>query len=98
MATAVQMMALPKYQLEWVAAHLGHTMDIHKNVYRQQIDSVELSKITKLMFLVDHGKMGDVAGLNLDEVDEFLKKDDVFKVVEKDDYRVRFVIPQFVNL
>lgn len=72
------MMALPKYQLNWVADHLGHNLEIHRKYYRQPIDSVETAKITKLMYLVDHCKMQHVQGMDLDTVDEYLSKDNMF--------------------
>lgn len=34
LATVIQVMALPKYQKNWVAEHLGHTMAVHGKHYR----------------------------------------------------------------
>ena len=89
LATAIQVMALPKYQLNWVAEHLGHNLEIHKKYYRQSIDTVETAKLTKLMFLADHGKMDDVRGMNLDTIDTYLSKDELFNHVHLADYEVR---------
>ena len=86
LATVIQTMALPKYQLNWVASHLGHNLDVHKQYYRQPLDSVEVAKISKLMFLADHCKMNNVKGLNLDSVDEFLDGDKLFQSIVPGDY------------
>lgn len=88
MATVVQVLALPKYQLSWVADHLSHDLSIHKKHYRQESDSVELTKIAKLMYLVDHDKMHEVVGKDLDSIDEFLSKEEIFKDIDVDDYEV----------
>lgn len=86
LATVIQVMALPKYQLNWVAEHLGHSREVHDKYYKQSLDSVEIAKISKLMFLVDHCKMNAVQGMNLDNVDTFLENDDIFKSVNPSDY------------
>jgi hypothetical protein len=86
MATVIQVRALPKYQMEWVAQHLSHDLTTHKKHYRQQSDSVELAKISKLMYLVDNNKIHSVVGKDLDTVGEFLSKEDIFKNVDSDDY------------
>ena len=88
LATVIQVMALPRYQHQWVAQHLGHTEAVHEKFYRQSLDSVEVAKISKLMFLVDHCKMNQVQGMDLDNIDTFLEKEDVFKSVDKTDYAV----------
>ena len=81
-------MSLPKYQNKWVAQHLGHSPEVHLKHYRQSLDSVELAKISKLMYLVDHCKMKDAVGKDLDSIDELLAKEDIFKSVTQEDYDV----------
>ena len=76
-ATALQMMELPKYQKSWVAEHLGHSLEIHGKYYRMPLESVETAKITKLMYLIDHCKMNEVRGLNLNEVDTVISRDKI---------------------
>lgn len=60
--------------------------------YRQSLDSVETAKISKLMFLVDHCKMNQVQGMDLDTVEAFLEKDVLFQSVAPDDYEVYIYI------
>lgn len=73
MATVIQVMALPKYQLQWVADHLGHNMEVHAKYYRQSIESVETAKIAKLMYMIDNQKLKDLKGRDLDSIDEFFE-------------------------
>lgn len=86
MATAIQMMALPKYQLEWVAEHLGHDLAIHKKFYRQSIDTVETTKIAKVMHLVDNCKMHEAVGLNIEDIDQLVSQQDLERGTEPEDY------------
>lgn len=86
LATVIQVMALPKYQTKWVAEHLGHSLEVHGKHYRQSLDTVEVAKISKLMYLVDHCKMNSVQGMNLDSIDNYLEKEDIMKSVNADDY------------
>ena len=84
--TALQMMELPKYQKSWVAEHLGHSLEIHGKYYRMPLDSVETAKITKLLYLIDHCKMNEVRGLNLNEVDTVISRDRILQSSEESDY------------
>ncbi len=90
LATVLQVMALPKYQSKWVAGHLGHSMEIHAKYYRQNLDSVGLAKISKIMYLTDHGKMHEVIGKDLDSIDQFLSKEELFKGIGPEDYSVKY--------
>ena len=80
------MMELPKHQKAWVAEHLGHSLDVHGKYYRMPLDSVETAKITKLMYLMDHCKMNEVRGLNLNEVDTVITRDRILQCTDERDY------------
>ena len=41
------------------------------------------------MYCVDHGKMAYVQGINLDTVDQFLSKEELFTGIDDADYAVR---------
>ena len=81
-----QMMELPKHPKAWVAEHLGHSLDVHGKYYRMPLDSVETAKITKLMYLMDHCKMNEVRGLNLNEVDTVITRDRILQCTDERDY------------
>jgi hypothetical protein len=79
-------MELPKHQKQWVADHLGHSMAVHGQFYRLPMDSVETAKITKLMYLIDHCKMSQVKGMDLNQVDDVLEGEIFLGNTEKQDY------------
>ena len=85
LATVIQVMALPKYQMKWVAEHLGHNLEVHAKYYRQSIESVEVAKISKLMYLVDGANMQNLKGMDLDTIDEFIDEHNPAGTQEKQD-------------
>ena len=85
MATVIQVMALPDYQMKWVAQHLGHSTAVHDQYYKQPLDSVEVAKISKLMYLVDNCHMHSVKGKDLDSIDTFLDASEDFNATLPND-------------
>ena len=59
MATAAQFLNLPQHQRTWVADFLGHDLRVHDKYYRMHTDAVNLAKVTKLLYMVDSGKLED---------------------------------------
>lgn len=41
--------------MEWVVSHLGHSIDIHKEFYRQTSADIERMQIAKLLLIQDYG-------------------------------------------
>ncbi|XP_072049953.1 uncharacterized protein [Amphiura filiformis] len=68
-ATVAQILSLQSHHLEWVAGHLGHNVDIHKDFYRVQENTIELCKVSKLLIAIDSGQMGEWAGKTLDDIE-----------------------------
>ncbi len=68
-ATVAQVLSLKSHHLEWVAGHLGHNVNIHKDFYRVQENTIELCKVSKLLIAIDCGQMGEWAGKTLDEIE-----------------------------
>ena len=54
--------------MEWVADHLGHTLDVEKTYYRLMSSTIEKAKVAKLLILADEGRVEDFKGKNLDEI------------------------------
>lgn len=52
-----------------MAKHLGHNILVHRQYYRLQEDVVELSKVSKLLLMLDQGKIKDFVGKSLDDID-----------------------------
>ena len=68
MATVAQISDLNSNEIEWLANHLGHNVDIHQEYYRLHDNAVELSKVGYLLLAVDSGKGGAFKGKRLDEI------------------------------
>ena len=57
MATGAHFLNLPQHQRTWVANFPGHDLRIHDTYYRMHTDAVNLAKVTKLLYMVDSGKL-----------------------------------------
>ena len=73
LATAAQFLDLPQHQRQWVANFLGHDLAVHDKYYRMHTDAVCLAKMTKLLCLVDSGKLKDSYQMNLDTIQPTLE-------------------------
>ena len=67
-ATVAQIIDLERNELEWLANHLGHNLDVHKQYYRLSDSAVELAKVSRLLMAVDAGKGKELLGKKLDEI------------------------------
>lgn len=63
----IQVMSLNNAQMEWVAEHLGHSLDVEKQYYRMTSSTIEKAKIAKLLILADKGQVPK--NQTLDEID-----------------------------
>jgi hypothetical protein len=55
-------------ELEWLCQHLGHSVQIDKNFYRQHEGIVEIAKVGKLLMAVEAGKVANFSGKKLCEI------------------------------
>jgi len=67
-STVAQILNLEKGEVEWLANHLGHDLDVHKSFYRLHESTVELSKVSRLLLAVDSGCVSEYSGKKLSEV------------------------------
>ena len=67
-ATVSQILDLNKNEMEWLAQHMGHDLDVHKNYYRLQDHTIELAKISKLLLAIDEGNGRQFMGRKLDDI------------------------------
>ena len=67
-STVAQIIDLEKGELEWLANHLGHDLEVHKSFYRLHESTVELSKVSPLLMAVDSGCTAQYSGKSLEEV------------------------------
>jgi len=67
-STVAQIIHLEKGELEWLANHLGHDLEVHKSFYRLHESTVELSKVSRLLLAVDSGSTAKFSGKSLAKV------------------------------
>ncbi len=68
-ATVSQILDLKETQLEWLANHLGHSVQIHRDYYRLSEPTLELTKVAKLLLAIEKGQTGNFIGKTLDEIE-----------------------------
>ena len=73
MATAAQLLNLPQHQMTWGADFLGHDLRVHDKYCRMHTDAVNLAKVTKLLYMVDSGKLEDAYSKDLDTLQPTLE-------------------------
>ena len=54
--------------MDWLARHLGHDINVHREFYRKHDSTIELAKVSKLLLAVDCGKVSHLAGQKLDDI------------------------------
>lgn len=58
-------------ELEWLANHLGHSIDVHRNFYRLPENTIQLAKVGKyLMALESEGGAVKYKGKSLEDITE----------------------------
>ena len=67
-ATVSQIIHMEGNELEWLAAHLGHNINVHKKYYRLSDSTIELAKVSKLLLAIDEGNGAKFVGKTLDEI------------------------------
>jgi hypothetical protein len=55
--------------MEWVATHLGNTMNVERTYNRVMSSTIEKAKIAKILLLVENGEVNQFLGKKLDEID-----------------------------
>lgn len=69
LATLTQILNLTKSELEQLADHLGHNIDVHKKYYRLPQEVLFLAKVSKVLMAADSGKISKYKGKSLEEMD-----------------------------
>ena len=67
-ATVSQIADLDETQLRWLADHLGHNLDVHREFYRLRDSTIELSKVSRVLLAMDEGKGKDFSGKKLSDI------------------------------
>ncbi|CAH1163346.1 unnamed protein product, partial [Phaedon cochleariae] len=67
-ATVCQVFNLKENECDWLARHLGHDIRVHREFYRLHENTVELTKVSRLLLAVDQGKAHTFAGKSLEDI------------------------------
>ena len=67
-ATMAQVLNLRENELDLLAGFMGHNLDVHRNFYRLPENTLQVAKISKLLLLMEKGKLQEFKGCNLDEI------------------------------
>ncbi|CAG9824529.1 unnamed protein product [Phaedon cochleariae] len=67
-ATVFQVFNLKENECDWLARHLGHDIRVHREYYRLHENTVELTKVSRLLLAVDQGKAHTLAGKSSEEI------------------------------
>lgn len=68
-ATVSQVISLDKEELEWIADHLGHSIEVHRDFYRLQESTLEMCKVSKLLMAVENGSIHKLVGKKLSDIE-----------------------------
>ena len=66
LATIAQVMNLRESEMDMLASHMGHDLAIHRQYYRLQDSTIELSKIARLLMSTE----GPLREFNQDDEDD----------------------------
>ncbi|PAA76011.1 hypothetical protein BOX15_Mlig016835g4 [Macrostomum lignano] len=68
-ATVSQILELNENELGWLSRHLGHSLQVHHTFYRIHERTIELAKVGKLMLAIESGKLDQLKGKKLEEIE-----------------------------
>ena len=68
LATVTQVMQLDNQQLEWVANHLGHSIDVHRSFYRLPNELLQVAKVSQLLLASEQGRIHQYADRTLQDI------------------------------
>ena len=68
-ATVSQLISLEKEELEWLADHLGHSIEVHREFYRLQESTLEICKVSKLLMAIESGAIHKLVGKKLSDIE-----------------------------
>ncbi|XP_033106284.1 uncharacterized protein LOC117108395 [Anneissia japonica] len=86
LATLSQILGLKNHELEQLANHMGHDVRTHREYYRLLVETVLLTKMSKLLHIADSGKMHEFKGKSLEDID--VAPDEVVPSLDEDDDEV----------
>ena len=67
-ATVCQLFDLKEGEMEWLANHMGHELNIHRDFYRLHESTVEIAKVSRVLMAIDAGQARKYTGKSLNEI------------------------------
>ncbi|KAJ8317221.1 hypothetical protein KUTeg_005125, partial [Tegillarca granosa] len=68
LATTCQILDMNKDELQLLADHMGHSLEIHTNIYKLQTSVLERTKVARLLLAMEKGNLNKLRGNSLDTV------------------------------
>jgi hypothetical protein len=59
---------MTRSELQMVADHMGHDVNIHCNVYCLQQSTIEKAKVAKILLAIENGMLGKFRGKSLQDI------------------------------
>lgn len=75
-ATITQLLNLTTNDREQLANFMGHDLAIHNEYYRLPDNTLQLSRVSKILLAVESGKINELKGKTLDEFDDIIIPND----------------------
>ncbi|KAG5890073.1 hypothetical protein JTB14_003638 [Gonioctena quinquepunctata] len=69
LATVTQLLQFSEKDLEQLSKFMGHTLNIHCNVYRLSDSLYQTAKVSKLLLLATEGGVEQYKGMKSDDID-----------------------------
>lgn len=69
LATMTQILGLSEGNQDIIAKFMGHDIRVHRNFYRLPENTLELAKVTKIMHLINSGKISHFKGRDFDDIE-----------------------------
>lgn len=67
-----QLLCLSSNDREQLATFMGHNLSIHDEYYRLPNETLQLSRVSKLLLAIDSGRFDELKGKSMEELDSFV--------------------------
>lgn len=71
-ATMTQLLCLSDNDRQQLATFMGHNLSIHDEYYRLPNETLQLSRVSKILLAVDSGRFEELKGKSIEELDSFI--------------------------
>lgn len=68
-ASATQILNLAENELDILASFMGHDIRIHREYYRLPQESLQVAKVSRILFAMENGTMSNLSNKRLDDIE-----------------------------